>query len=411
MRARHLGRLGLALALVATARIAAAQAPASTRASETLAAREAKAARIAPFRPGRVERLLTLVETSPSIRRTFAPADGFGVRVGGIENGSGLAVGPSWRHQGWLGGRLGVHASGAAAIAGDREADAGLELPQLGWHRLRARIQATGTQLAGERFFGLGREALRTDETAFRLDRRQLEAGVVVHGPEWLQMSAGASLLQTSAADGRARGVAGITSRFSAGEAPALGGDASFRVWSADATVDYRDLPGNPRSGGRYHVGVDRYVDAFTGRYSFTRIDAELEQHLSAWKRQRVLTLRAVTSAALTGDGHEVPFYLQHTLGGSRLLRGFVTDRFRDRNLLVLQAEYGFDLLPFVSAVAFYEAGTVAPRWQELSRGDLQRDYGLGVRFGGARAVAFRTDVALGSGEGTRLTMRFSHAF
>jgi outer membrane protein assembly factor BamA len=409
MKTRHFGCV--ALALVAMARPAAGQDAAPTRASDALAAREAKAIQSAPFKPGRVERLLTLVETSPAVRGTFAPADGFGVRVGGIENGSGLAVGPSWRRQEWLNGTLATHASAAAAIMGDREVDAGIALPRLGSHRLSAHVQATGTQLAGERFFGLGRKTQRTDETAFRVDRRQLETGVVVNATDWLRVSAGASLLQTSAADGRARGVAGIATRFSDREAPGLMGDASFRLWSLGATVDYRDLPGNPRIGGRYHLGVDRYVDATTGNYSFTRIDAEVEQHLSAWKRQRVLTLRALTSASLAGEGHDVPFYLQRTLGGSRLLRGFVTDRFRDRNLLVLQAEYGFDLLPFVSAVAFYEAGTVAPRWQELSLGDVRRDYGLGFRFGGARAVALRTDVALGSGEGTRLTMRFSHAF
>jgi outer membrane translocation and assembly module TamA len=170
-------------------------------------------------------------------------------------------------------------------------------------------------------------------------------------------------------------------------------------------------MPGNPRQGGRYEVAVARYADAAADRYSFTRVDVDLEQHLSAWKRQRVLTLRAVASASIADRGHAVPFHLQRTLGGSRLLRGFVTDRFRDTNLVALQAEYGFDVLPFLGTVLFYEAGAVAPRWQDLSLGNLRRDYGLGFRFGGARAVAMRTDVAFGSGEGARLTMRFNHAF
>jgi outer membrane protein assembly factor BamA len=180
---------------------------------------------------------------------------------------------------------------------------------------------------------------------------------------------------------------------------------------SLSASVDHRDVPQNPRSGGRYQVAVSRYLDRTSDRYSFTQIDTELEQHLSGWRRQRLLTLRAVGSTSIAGPGHDVPFYLQRTLGGSSLLRGFVTDRFRDRSLLALQAEYGYDLLPFVSAVLFYEAGASAPRWRDIQLDQLRRDYGIGFRFGSARTVALRTDVAFGSGEGTRLTMRFNHAF
>jgi hypothetical protein len=181
-------------------------------------------------------------------------------------------------------------------------------------------------------------------------------------------------------------------------------------VVSARAALDYRDIPGNPRGGGRYDIALSRHIDAGR-RYSFTRFDVDLEQHVSAWKRQRVLTFRAMASASIAADGHAVPFHVQRTLGGSRILRGFVTDRFRDTHVMAMQAEYGFDVLPFVNTVVFYEAGTVAPRWQDLSLGNLRRDYGLGFRFGGARTVAVRTDVAFGSGEGTRFTTRFSHAF
>jgi outer membrane protein assembly factor BamA len=217
--------------------------------------------------------------------------------------------------------------------------------------------------------------------------------------------------LNPTTAAGRSRIVPSIESRFTTQEAPGLGVEPRFATASIAATVDYRDVPGNPRRGGRYHVGVGRYADQTLQRYSFTRIDAELEQHFSAWKRQRVLTLRAIASATTADPGNDVPFYLQPTLGGSRVLRGFVTDRFRDRNVAALQAEYGWDLLPFVSAVAFAEAGTTAARWQDLDTRQLRKDYGIGLRFGSARTVALRTDVAFGSGEGTRLTMRFNHAF
>jgi hypothetical protein len=405
MRSRFLPWLTLAVSIVAAP--ASAQDP-PTRAADIAAAREAKAAAPEPYQPGAVERLLNMVESGGASRRILQPVNGFGVRIGGIPGGSSLAAGPIWRTRRPFPSAAELRASAAVSIGGDRQVEAGAVF---GGPHLSATLQAAGTTLAGERFFGLGADTLRDDQTAFSTDERRFGAVLATEATPWLRLTGGAAALHTITADSQARGLPAISTRFTSDDAPGLGSDLAYRVFTAGAAVDYRDMPGNPRSGGRYELGVSRYADANANRFSFTRVDVELEQHLSAWKRQRVLTLRAVSSASFADRGHEVPFHLQRTLGGSRLLRGFVTDRFRDTNLLALQAEYGFDVLPFINTVLFYEAGAVAPRWQDLSIGNLQRDYGLGFRFGGARAVALRTDVAFGSGEGTRLTMRFNHAF
>ena len=104
--------------------------------------------------------------------------------------------------------------------------------------------------------------------------------------------------------------------------------DHAFRVVSLSAAIDARDVPGNPRSGGRYAIAANRYSAAPQRPYSFTQVDTEVEQHISFWKRQRVITLRAIASTAVTADGHAVPFYLQPTLGGSR-----AAARIRQRSL------------------------------------------------------------------------------
>ena len=226
--------------------------------------------------------------------------------------------------------------------------------------RLALGIDVNTTHLAQERFFGTGMGSALTDVTAFALDSRRIAARATLRASNWLRVAGSAGTVSTSTGDARTRRIPAIGTRFTSADAPGLSGASTFTVASLDATVDYRDLPDNPRRGGRYQVGVERYTDGALGRHSFTRVNAELEQHLSAWKRQRLVTLRAVASASASDPGHEVPFYLQRTLGGSRLLRGFVTDRFRDRNLLALQAEYGWDVSPFLNAVLFYEAGAVA---------------------------------------------------
>ena len=399
-------------ALCAIAAPALGQTDTTTRAAAATTARTVKAATPARYTPGRIERVVTMVETNALLQRMFTPRDGFGIRFGGIEHGAFLAAGPSWRVSTLAAGAVHAHASAAVSIARDTEVTAGLAFPHLGPH---VALGVTGgqTHLANERFFGAGGHSVREDETSFAWDRRELTATVTMTGPGWLTFTGAAGTMTATAADGRSRRVPVISSRFTGQDAPGLGVDSPFTTASIGATVDYRDVPQNPRGGGRYHVAVARYAGNRPDRapHSFTRVDVELEQHLSAWKRQRVITLRAVASSAIADRGHEVPFYLQPTLGGSRLLRGFVTDRFRDRTLLALQAEYGWDVTPFLNAVAFYEAGTVAPAPRDLQFSNLRRTYGLGFRFGSARTVAFRTDVALGSGEGPRLTMRLNHAF
>jgi outer membrane protein assembly factor BamA len=376
----------LALALMAIAAPVSAQTGPTAGTEEARRAREDKAATPPPATTGKVERFLNWIEQRPFF--SAQPRDGFGVRIG-IENGPAVALGPSWRTSNALGGALHLAASGAVSIAGDRQIAANAALPRLAGGRLALGVDVDDTHLAQERFYGTGMTSTLTGVAAFALDQRLTMANATVSPAPWLQLSARAGTLNTRTTD-----------------AP----DA-FRVVSLSAVVDARDVPGNPRSGGRYAIAAHQYSTAPQRPFSFTQVDGEIEQHLSFWKRQRVITLRAIASTAVTADGQAVPFYLQPTLGGSRVLRGFVRDRFRDRSLVALQAEYGWDLTPFLNAVLFYETGAVGSAVRTIRSRDFRRDYGIGLRFGSARTVAFRTDVAFGSGEGTRLTMRFNHAF
>ena len=102
--------MGLGLALAAPA---AGQEPADTRSGEAAAARQAKAASPEQNDRSRLERVLNFVEHSPAIGRIFGTADGFGVRIGGIEDGPGFAFGPRWQAT-YLDGHIRPQVSGAA---------------------------------------------------------------------------------------------------------------------------------------------------------------------------------------------------------------------------------------------------------------------------------------------------------
>jgi outer membrane translocation and assembly module TamA len=68
-------------------------------------------------------------------------------------------------------------------------------------------------------------------------------------------------------------------------------------------------------------------------------------------------------------------------LGGDQLLRGYYGGRFRDQDLLALQAEYRMPVWWRLGAVGFVAAGQVAPKLDDLGLDRFKPAAGLGLRF------------------------------
>ena len=129
---------------------------------------------------------------------------------------------------------------------------------------------------------------------------------------------------------------------------------------------------------------------------------------------------------ALGGHVHwtegDLPFWALPTLGGSQTLRGYIANRFTDRALWHVSAEYrfwvfprGFSLNDSIRAerlglALFYDAGTVAPALHALTSAETYISYGLSFRFTLERMALFRADVGFSS-EGTNLVVGFGNSF
>lgn len=68
-------------------------------------------------------------------------------------------------------------------------------------------------------------------------------------------------------------------------------------------------------------------------------------------------------------------------MGGSYVMRGYFEGRFRDKSLLVFQAEYRMPLFWRLGAVGFVGVGNVAEKFSQLDLGNLKSAYGIGLRF------------------------------
>ena len=146
------------------------------------------------------------------------------------------------------------------------------------------------------------------------------------------------------------------------------------------------------------------------GIFNFRRLDIDLQQYIGFLNRTRVIALRAKTTLTDTDRNEQIPFYLQPVIGGSDDLRGYRPFRFTDRNSMVLNAEYRWEIFSGLDGAIFADAGKVFTRRGMLNFRDLESDAGFGLRFNARNATVVRIDVGF-SQEGFQVWFKFNDVF
>ncbi len=175
------------------------------------------------------------------------------------------------------------------------------------------------------------------------------------------------------------------------GEAPGTGTTDLVSAGLA-GSIDTRDDVVYPRRGLLGRLSLDAYDDALGSDFSFRSWSVDLRGYLPLGRH--VLAGQALVS----GVSGSVPFDRLPQLGGDRLLRGYYEGRYRDRGLLLLQAEARIALKGRFGAVAHLGAGQVLSRAGDLSLGAFHPSIGAGLRYQLARdrPLNARADVAFG---------------
>ena len=387
---------------------ASAQEP-QTRADVLREQREEKSGKLSPPAAGRLERVLLALENQRFQERLLNPPEGLYPKIGNLAPGSGFALGPAYRRPALFGGHADFSTFALGSIKQYWMLDASLRLPRLLDERLALDVTARRFEFPEEDFFGLGPDSRREDQSWYRLKSTTIGAGASLASTPWLSLTGRMEYLAPSIGPPSS----GMPAQeiFSPIDTPGLGPQPDFVRYEAKVDVNYREPRGNPRRGGQYIATFQAYDDKDFNRYSFRRFDADLQQYVSLLEDRRVLALRARASLSDTADGQLVPFYLQPSLGGPNDLRGFRPFRFRDRNALLLQAEYRWEIFTAVDGAIFYDAGKVAPEAGDLNLRDLESDYGVGFRFGTINGVFLRIEGAFGSSGGAHFIFRFDHVF
>ncbi len=276
-------------------------------------------------------------------------------------------------------------------------------------------------------FFGLGPDSRRSDRVDFALRETSAGARGWVRATPILRLGGSAQLYSPHLSRGKSGRVPSIEESSFAGVVPGVNDTPKFGRYRGYAELTY-PVFANPNKAdvfdsyqGIYQMAIESVRDTDRGRFNFHRSEMEIQQRIPGFKPGQRLTVHGLM-AATNSDG-VVPFYLQYTLGGGGSLAAFRADtigtdgtkatlrsfheyRFRDRNLLLMQAEYRVPLHEMVHATVFVDSGRVAPNLSDLF-GALKAGTGFSLSYMRKGAALARMDVGYGSGEGMRVYWSF----
>jgi hypothetical protein len=142
----------------------------------------------------------------------------------------------------------------------------------------------------------------------------------------------------------------------------------------------------------------------------YWRYGGELQRFLRVGRGPRVIAVRAHVEG-VTGERDEVPFFELPSLGGSRLLRGYATERFRDRIAALASLDYQWDLSQLFSVRLFTDVGRVYASADDLDLGGLRVGYGIGLDAHSRNSFALRTSLASSIDGGVFVSLSFEPVF
>ncbi len=161
-------------------------------------------------------------------------------------------------------------------------------------------------------------------------------------------------------------------------------------VWISDS----RDNSFYPRSGWLTEFALTGENWLTGSDFKFARCSLDVARYFSLGRNVLAFNGIAMFTA---GD---VPFFQLPQIGGPSRLRGYPLGKYRDKHLLIAQAEFRFPIVWRFKAVVFVGTGTVFGKADETAK--LRPNGGAGLRFEFDRRqkLHLRVDYGIGEGKG-----------
>jgi len=395
---------------IASAFAATALAQTDSRAAVIAAQQDEKAAQAAPDEHGKVENAMLWYRDHDLLQKFSEGVGGFRPRIGGIAVGTGFGFGPEYRRSDLLGGKLGFRSSAQFSFQGDQKFDLQLTAPKISGGRYFTEFYAVHHNYPRLSYYGSGPDSEKSGRTDFRLEDTALDATFGMRPVKHLTLGATAGYLLNNVGPGTDSRYAPAEQVYSPEQAPGIDVQSNYLRTGGFAQYDWRDNPDGTRRGGNYFAQFSDYRDRSFGLSNFRRLDMEAQQFVSVLNHRRVFAVRAKTALTYADGAAPIPFYMQPSLGGGDDLRGYRPYRFRGDNLMVMNAEYRWEVFSGLDMAVFGDAGQVFKKKSDLALTKMETDIGFGLRFNQRNKTFLRMDVGF-SHEGFQVWVKFSNIF
>jgi outer membrane protein assembly factor BamA len=163
--------------------------------------------------------------------------------------------------------------------------------------------------------------------------------------------------------------------------------------FSLSVDWDTRDGVLYPRKGVFLLIAADTYGALSGSDFAFTSLKLDCREYFLVAPNQ-VLALQVY----IRSTAGEVPFHKLSMLGGETLMRGYYRGRFRDKDILAVQAEYRVMVTKRIGVVGFAGLAGVFPAFAEFTFRTIKHSVGTGIRYmvNKREGTTLRVDMAWG---------------
>jgi len=355
-----------------------------------------------------VRLLLLLLFLACTLLSPLPGQDGFFPVIGGLPADSGFALGAGYQKERLAGGVADFRAFAIGSVKKYEHLELRLDAPRLSSERLFAEFATRYRNYPQENFWGLGPDIDESRRANFRLEDLLVSGAGGFRPLKRLRIGATAGYLRANAGPGKDKATLSIERLFTPEQVPGLVAQPDYSLFGAFADFDSRDIASDPRAGGFYQARWTYFDDRDFNRFSFRRYEIELQQFFPTHEKRGTFATRGLVSLIDTSPGQEVPFFMQQTVGGSNTLRGYRQDRFRDKNRLLFNLEYRWEVMEYLDLVGFGDAGRVFSGRGDLSLDGMRGSVGIGGRVKFKERVWLGLDIGY-SREGVRIWLRGSN--
>jgi hypothetical protein len=346
----------------------------------------AKSSTLHPYVPNKGERIFNHVDTI---------LEGGNLRwhpfFDSAYSGGGFTLGVG--HLNYVSGYNYIDIRGSYTITNYKRVEAEFVAPRLFNRRGHLSVLGGWREATQVGFYGIGPDTPKADRTNYLFQQPYGSALLTLFPTRrTLMLRGGVELSRWSQKPGEGS-FPSVETRYAPATLPGLGAEVTYLRTQGAVGLDWRTSPGYTRRGAYVAASLDNYDDR-DGNFGFQVAEYEGIAHLPILREAWVLSFHGRVQTAFEKDDQQIPFFMLPALGGGSSLRGYSSWRFRDKNSLLLQAEWRIMVNRYLDMAFFYDAGKVVARTSDLDFDGLKDDYGFGLRFHGPFATPLRVELA-----------------